>query len=57
VEGQLENELNQSSWFPIKPNPDILGQTHDKTLWVTLMRNISPIHRILAEAPENPELN
>jgi putative transcriptional regulator len=55
--GQLENELRRHSWFPISPRPDLLGHTHDRRLWAILLRGMSPLHRILAEAPEHPYLN
>ena len=55
--GQLENELRRNSWFPANPRADLLGQPHDSTLWFALLRGMSPLHRILAEAPEDPLLN
>jgi putative transcriptional regulator len=55
--GQLENELRRSSWIPARPKPDLLGQEHDQQLWSELLRQVSPLHRILAEAPEDPTLN
>jgi putative transcriptional regulator len=55
--GQLENELKRQSWFPVKPRPDLLGQPHDLSLWAGLLRGMSPLHRILAEAPQDPFLN
>lgn len=55
--GQLENELKRQSWFPVDPRPDLLGQEHDHGLWAALLRGMSPFHRILAEAPEDPFLN
>lgn len=55
--GQLENELRRTSWFPVNPQPDLLGHDHDPALWSALLRQISPLHRILAEAPEDPFLN
>lgn len=55
--GQLENELRRSSWFTTRPRPDLLGKEHDMTLWSGLLRQISPLHRILAEAPDDPFLN
>lgn len=55
--GQLENELRRPSWFPVTPQPDLLGHEHDPALWSDLLRRLSPLHRILAEAPENPFLN
>jgi putative transcriptional regulator len=55
--GQLEGELRRVSWFPVNAQPDLLGNAHDPTLWSLLMRRMSPLHRILAEAPEDPLLN
>jgi putative transcriptional regulator len=55
--GQLENELRRQSWFPASPQPDLLGHEHDRELWSLLLRRMSPLHRILAEAPEDPLLN
>jgi putative transcriptional regulator len=55
--GQLENELRRPSWFPVNPQPDLLGHEHDPALWSALLRRMSPLHRILAEAPEDPFLN
>jgi putative transcriptional regulator len=55
--GQLENELGRHSWFPVGPQPDLLGHEHDRVLWSALMRRLSPLHRILAEAPDDPFLN
>lgn len=55
--GQLENELKRHSWFPVNPRPNLLGQPHDRALWAELLRGMSPLHRILAEAPEDPFLN
>ena len=55
--GQLENELRSTSWFPANAQPDLLGNQHDISLWSHLMRRMSPLHRILAEAPEDPLLN
>lgn len=57
VAGQLENEMKSPSWVPVDPTPDLLSHTHDRKLWSTLLGNISPMHRILAQAPEDPELN
>jgi len=55
--GQLENELKRHSWFPVSPPPDLLGQPHDRALWAALLRGMSPLHQILAEAPDDPMLN
>lgn len=55
--GQLENELQRVSWFPVAPQADLLGHEHDLSLWADLLRRLSPLHRILAEAPANPLMN
>lgn len=55
--GQLEGELRRNAWMTVKPLPDLLGQTHDRTLWAEILRTMSPYHRILAEAPEQPWTN
>ena len=55
--GQLEKELLQHAWIPIGAPLDLLGHDHDRSLWSALLRGLSPLHRILAEAPENPLLN
>lgn len=55
--GQLENELKRQSWFTTDARPDLLGRQHDLGLWSALLREMSPLHRILAEAPEDPFLN
>ena len=55
--GQLESELRRSSWIAARPRADLLGLEHDRQLWSELLRQVSPLHRILAEAPDDPSLN
>jgi putative transcriptional regulator len=55
--GQLEAEVRRSSWFFTPPPPTVISHPHDITLWTQLMRHLSPLHRILAEAPDDPTLN
>lgn len=55
--GQLEGEMKRNSWITAWPQADLLGRNHDKQLWSDLMKRISPLHRILAQAPEDPWLN
>lgn len=55
--GQLENELRRNSWITARPKQDLLGLEHDRRLWSDLLGQVSPIHRILAEAPDDPSLN
>jgi len=55
--GQLENELRRNSWITVRPEPELLGRDHDRSLWSNTLRRLSPLHRILAEAPDDPLLN
>lgn len=55
--GQLEGELRRSAWITTRPSVQLLGSTHDRTLWAEILRSLSPYHRILAEAPDNPLVN
>ncbi len=55
--GQLEGELRRNAWIATRPASTILGQPHDRALWADILRTMSPYHRILAEAPDNPWTN
>jgi putative transcriptional regulator len=55
--GQLEGEIRRNTWITTRPNTDLLGQSHDRELWAEILRSLSPYHRILAEAPEDPRAN
>lgn len=55
--GQLENELQLHSWIAARPHADLFGQTHDKSLWAEILRHLSPYHRLISEAPEDPFMN
>ena len=55
--GQLEGEIRRNSWVTIRPASGILGHPHDSTLWTELFANISPLHRLLSTAPDDPFLN
>ncbi len=55
--GQLENELQRNSWIRVRPDLDILTCEHDKKLWAHILRKLSPIHKILAEAPDDIFVN
>ena len=48
---QLEGEMDRDSWTVLAPDPQLLTEAHDITLWKKLMSNISPYHRLLADAP------
>lgn len=55
--GQLENELRLQSWIAARPHEDLFGQTHDRSLWAEILRELSPYHHILSEAPDDPFMN
>ena len=55
--GQLEGELKRNTWITASPDPQLLGASHDRTLWSGILRGLSPYHGLLAEAPEDPFLN
>jgi putative transcriptional regulator len=55
--GQLENELRRDAWHTLDARSGLLGCAHDDSLWHALLGSISPLHRILAEAPRDPFLN
>ncbi len=49
---QLEDEVEQQAWSIIDPKVELLTCDHDITLWKTLLSELSPYHRILADAPD-----
>jgi len=55
--GQLESEMARHSWIIAQPSLTFLGMEHDRPLWAEIMGSLSPLHRILAQAPANPTLN
>jgi putative transcriptional regulator len=55
--GQLENELTRGTWITLKPKQSVLSMPHDLSLWNLLLKDISPYHDLLSQAPQNPLLN
>lgn len=55
--GQLETELRRNSWITTLASGELLASDHEKDLWAELLRNISPYHQILAEAPDDIFVN
>jgi putative transcriptional regulator len=55
--GQLENELTLNTWITLKPKQALLTMPHDLSLWNLLLKDISPYHDLLSQAPQNPLLN
>lgn len=55
--GQLEGEMRQQTWISAEPTREFLGAGQDIALWQSLLGNVSPLYRILVEAPDDPYLN
>lgn len=55
--GQLEHEIRKNSWIPTIPTNKLLATQHEKNLWAEMLRNVSPYHQILAEAPDDIYMN
>lgn len=55
--GQLEGEIEQKSWFVLNPVREIIEYPQPENAWRFLLKHMDPLMQLLAEAPENPELN
>lgn len=55
--GQLEEELQSQSWMVALPSRNLLGWSHDHDLWSSVLRELSPFHKLLAGVPRNPMAN
>jgi len=56
-EGQLESELKQRAWIPHRAEACIAHSDCLEDLWGDILRRMSPWHRLLADAPDDPGLN
>lgn len=56
-QGQLESEIDQKAWIVLAPTRDLIEMLAPDTAWHDIMRNSGPLLRLLAEAPDDPELN
>jgi putative transcriptional regulator len=55
--GQLEGEIAQKAWIVLSPTRDLIEMPDPENAWRDLMRHSGPHLRLLAEAPDDPELN
>jgi putative transcriptional regulator len=55
--GQLENELRHNTWVVSPLVTELLEAEHDEALWKTILSGIGDEWKLLAEEPEDPELN
>jgi hypothetical protein len=49
--------MRQQTWISAEPTRGFLGAGQDIALWQSLLGNVSPLYRILVEAPDDPYLN
>jgi len=56
-EGQLEDEIEQNAWIVSPVAPDLINRFEGVDLWRTILGNISPELRFLADAPDDPSVN
>ena len=56
-QGQLESEIAQKAWLVLQPVREIIEMEEPETAWRTIMRHSGPLMKLLAEAPDDPELN
>ena len=50
---QLEDEIDKESWVITEVPKIFLGESHDRGLWKTILRSLSPYHQILSNASDN----
>lgn len=55
--GQLEREIAQKAWIVLSPTRELIEMNDPEQAWRGIMRNSGPRLRLLAEAPDDPELN
>ncbi len=56
--GQLEGELKGNAWVVREPVRDLLEMKRlNSALWGDLIRDISPLHRLAADQPDDLSLN
>ena len=56
-EEQLEQEIEQKSWFVADATREIIFEEDDELLWKTLLHKMGGGFRVLANAPESPNMN
>ena len=59
--GQLENEIKEKSWLILPPTAPLLKAVNTleegAASWRSIMRELGPLYRLLAEAPDDLSLN
>ena len=57
TQGQLEAEIAQKAWLIVPPTRALIEMADPDEAWKEIMRHSGPVLRLLAEAPDHPELN
>lgn len=55
--GQLDDELGEKSWFVTKVNASTIMHFNEKDMWRGIMRKLGKKGQLVANFPEDPELN
>ncbi len=55
--GQLDDELGEKSWFVTKVNAATIMHFNEKDMWRGIMRKLGKKGQLVANFPEDPELN
>ncbi|MDD3180482.1 MAG: YqgE/AlgH family protein [Opitutaceae bacterium] len=56
-EGQLEDEMKQSTWFVSPVDSEAMGSADGIALWRTILGSLDPELKLLADEPEDPTVN
>lgn len=55
--GQLEGELEQNAWVVVPLDGHLMEKPAGVDLWRFIIGRVSPEFKLMAEAPDDPELN
>lgn len=56
-EGQLQNEMSYNSWIVTKASQEIIFSKDSETMWQEVMKAMGGKFSILANSPEDPQMN
>ena len=56
-QGQLEGEIDQKAWLVLPPARELIEMKEPDNAWRRIMRSSGPLLKLLAEAPDDPEMN
>jgi hypothetical protein len=49
--------MERNSWISHKPEREIIDLSNVEELWKSILREMSPYYKFIADEPENPGLN